>query len=36
MKDAVAFMAAYRQVSMSEYAARVINDHLTAAWKHMQ
>ncbi len=32
MKDAVAYMAACKQISMSEYAARIINDHLTAAW----
>lgn len=36
MKDAVAFLAAYRKVSMSEYASRIINDHLTATWKTMQ
>lgn len=33
MKDAVAHLAARRQMSMSEYAARIISDHLTAAWK---
>jgi hypothetical protein len=32
MKDAVAGLAADRQLSMSEYAARIIVDHLNAAW----
>ena len=36
MKDALAYLAACRRLSMSEYTARVINDHLTAAWKSMQ
>ena len=35
MKDALAYLAACRKLSISEYAARLINDHLTAAWKAM-
>lgn len=31
MKDALAYMAACRQMSLSEYAARVLNDHLLSA-----
>lgn len=31
MKDMLAYMAARRQMSLCEYAARVINDHLLAA-----
>lgn len=31
MKDALAYMAACRRMSLCEYAARVINDHLLAA-----
>jgi hypothetical protein len=36
MKDAVAYMAAGKKISMSEYAARIINDYLTAAWKTLE
>lgn len=32
MKDALALLASCRYMSMSEYAARIINDHLTAHW----
>jgi predicted HicB family RNase H-like nuclease len=35
MKDALAFLAAYRKLSMCEYTARIINDHLTSVWKSM-
>lgn len=31
MKDMLAYLAARRQMSLCEYAARVINDHLLAA-----
>lgn len=33
MKDAVAYLAASRQLSMGEYAARVISDHLNQHWE---
>jgi predicted HicB family RNase H-like nuclease len=33
MKDAVALLAAGRDLSLCEYTARVLNDHLTAAWR---
>ena len=36
MKDALAYLAAYRRISMCEYTARVLTDHLTGAWKWMQ
>lgn len=32
MKDALACIAASRRMSLCEYAARVINDHLLANW----
>lgn len=33
MKDAVAYLAARRRMSMCEYVARLLNDHVGAAWK---
>jgi len=33
MKDALAYLAACRRISMSEYAARMVGDHLSAAWR---
>lgn len=36
MKDALAYLAACRKLSMCEYTARIINDHLTATWKSLQ
>ena len=35
MKDALAYLAASCELSICEYTARMINDHLTAAWKQM-
>ena len=36
MKDALAYLAACRRISMSEYTARMVGDHLASACKARQ